>query len=162
MPRKVGVALVPCRHNVLTSSSLAHPALHGPVAEARAALRAGAAAAAPWVRLGLSEAQRAAGMVYDRAGRIVDGAGTVLAEAGEDAARLAQEGKVAAAQGACTFQCAASVCLCSHPALRLCRCLCDRLCERALRCPWVPYSLRRQASKRHGGSRDAVRHERSE
>jgi len=130
MPRKVGVALVPCRHNVLTSSSLAHPALHGPVAEARAALRAGAAAAAPWVRLGLSEAQRAAGMVYDRAGRIVDGAGTVLAEAGEDAARLAQEGKVAAAQGACTFQRVAAVCLCSRPALRLCRCLCDRLCER--------------------------------
>lgn len=70
------------------------------VAEARAAIRNGAAAAAPWVRLGLSESQKAAGMAYDKAGRIVDGAGSVLAEAGSDAARLAQEGKAAAAQGA--------------------------------------------------------------
>ena len=71
-----------------------------PVAEARAAIRNGAAAAAPWVRLGLSEAQQAAGMAYDKAGRIVDGSGAVLAEAGSDAARLAQEGKAAAVQGA--------------------------------------------------------------
>jgi len=70
-----------------------------PASAAKAAIRDGATAAVPWVRVGLSEAARAAGIAYDKAGNVVTVAGVVLAKAGGDAARFAQRARVAAQEG---------------------------------------------------------------
>ena len=166
MPQKVGVALVPCRHNVLTrvppSPTLPFTAQwrkHVPHCGREPQLPPHGCAwvcPKPSVRPAWCTTALAASWMAR---------GRCLLKLVKTPPALHKKAKWLLLRVHVRFS-ALLPCACAVAPHCDCAAVCVTGCVNAshgaLRCPWVPYSLRRQASKRHGGSRDAVRHERSE